>query len=143
MSNPPYPPNNPNQWNQPGTPNYTQQVPPNYNQQVPPGAYQQMPPQGYQQFPPQGNYGIQEKLPNSGGILTCGIIGIILSFGLFGIILNIIALSMAGGAIRKYNENPGRYTAQSLSRVKAGRTCGIIGLSLFVVTLLIIVAANA
>lgn len=136
MSTPPNAPDNPNQWNQQAPPNYQQQVPPNYQQQVPPGY-------GYQQYPPQGNFGMQEKLPNSGAVLTCGIIGIVLSFGLFGIILNIIAISLAGGAIRKYNEQPGRYTAQSLSRVKAGRTCGIIGLALFVVMVLIVIAANA
>ncbi|HET6990425.1 MAG TPA: hypothetical protein VFJ43_03835 [Bacteroidia bacterium] len=135
MSNPPYDQNNPNQWNQ--------QVPPNYTQQVPPGGYQQMPPQGgYQQYPPQGAYGMQEKLPNSGGILTLGILGIVLAGGI-GIILSIIAIAMASGAINTYNQNPGRYTEQSLSRVKAGRTCAIIGLCLFVVVILLVIAANS
>jgi hypothetical protein len=138
MSNPPFDQNNPNQWNQ-------QVPPPNYNQQVPPqGGYQQMPPNGgYQQYPPQGGvYGMQEKLPNAGGILTLGILGIVLAGGI-GLILSIIAISMAGGAIRTYEQNPGRYTEQSLSRVKAGRTCAIIGICVFVLIILLVIAANA
>lgn len=143
MSNPPYDQNNPNQWNQNVPPNYTQQVPPNYNQQIPPNGYQQYPHQGgYQQNPPYGNFGVQEKLPNAGGILTLGILGIILAGGI-GIILSIIAISMAPGAIRTYNENPGRYTEASLSRVKAGRTCAIIGLCLFFIIILLVIAANS
>jgi hypothetical protein len=125
--------------NQPFNPNTNQ--PPVYNQQVPPGGYQQYPPQGgYQQYPP--HMGIQEKLPNSGGILTLGILGIVLAGGI-GLILSIIALSMAPGAIRLYEQNPGRYTESSLRNVKAGRTCAIIGLSLLVVIIFIVIAANA
>jgi hypothetical protein len=127
-------------------PNYNQ--PPGYNQsqQTPPGGYQQAPPQGgYQNFPPQNPYGysgVQEKLPNSGGILALGILGIVLAGGI-GPILGIIALAMAPGAIRTYEQYPGRFTPGSLKNVKAGRTCAIIGLSLTALVVLIVIAANA
>ncbi len=85
----------------------------------------------------------QKALPNSGGALTCGIIGVVLSFGLVGIILNIIALSLGGGAVSRYRQNPGLYTEGSYKNAKAGQVLGIIGLCLFVLVLLIIIAANA
>lgn len=133
-------------------PNQPFNQPPGYNQsqQVPPGNYQNFPPPpggGYQQggFPPPNPYGfsgVQEKLPNSGGILALGILGIVLAGGI-GIILSIIALSMAPGAIRTYEQNPGRFTEGSLKNVKAGRTCAIIGMSLTVLLVLLVIAANA
>ena len=82
-------------------------------------------------------------LPNASGAQTCGILGLIFSLGLIGIILNIIALSLAGGAIANYKHNPDKYTAKSYRKAKAGQTMGIIGLSIFVVVLIIIIAANS
>jgi hypothetical protein len=132
----------------PNQPNPPYNQPPGYNQsqQVPPGGYQQPPPQGgYQNFPPPPQYGfsgVQEKLPNSGGILALGILGIVLAGGI-GLILSIIALAMAPGAIRLYEQYPGRFTESSLKNVKAGRTCAIIGICLLVLIIFLVVAANA
>lgn len=145
MNQQPHDPNNPGTSQQ--VPPHTHQGPPPGYQQPPPG-YQQPPPGAYQQVPPGYNAhgapaGMQVNLPNASGAMVCGIIGIVLSLGLFGIILNIIAISLAAGAINKYNQNPGMYTESSLSKAKAGRTCGIIGLGLFGLALIIIIAANA
>jgi hypothetical protein len=129
-------------------PNQPFNQPPGYNQsqQTPPGNYQNFPPPpganpNFQQNP-YGYTGVQEKLPNSGGILALGILGIVLAGGI-GIILSIIALAMAPGAIRTYEQFPGRFTESSLKNVKAGRTCAIIGMSLTVLVVLLVIAANA
>jgi hypothetical protein len=103
-----------------------------------PGGYQQAP-GGYQQ-PFQG---MQADLPGAGGTLTLGILAIPFAIGLLGPIFGIIALTKASKAINEYNLYPGRYTPSSLSKVKAGKTCGIIGLSLFGLGLLIAIAVNA
>ena len=83
------------------------------------------------------------NLPNASGAQTCGILGLIFSLGLVGIILNIIALSLAGGAISRYRANPELYTESSLRKAKAGQTMGIIGLALFGLALIIVISANA
>ncbi len=119
----------------------------NTNPTMPPppqGNYQQQPQGGYQQQYNQGGFqGQQIDLPGAGGTLTLGILGIVFSMGFIGIILNIIALSKAAKQTNEYNLYPGRYTPASFGKVKAGRVCAIIGLSLFVVVLLIVLAANA
>jgi hypothetical protein len=105
--------------------------------------YQQQPPPGYQQnyaqpgFPP-----MQQDLQGAGGILAMGILSIVL-LGLIGLILGIIALSQSGRAISEYKMNPSAYTTSSYSKVKAGRTCAIIGLSLMGLVILIVVFAIA
>ncbi|MCR9172827.1 MAG: hypothetical protein NXI10_10060 [bacterium] len=70
---------------------------------------------------------IQQKVPGSTTALVCGIISIPFA-GLVGVILGIIAISSGGGAIKKFEENPGNYTEGSLKNAKAGQICGIIGL---------------
>jgi hypothetical protein len=81
-------------------------------------------------------------LPSSGGILAMGIISIVLAGGI-GIILAIIALSLSGGAERKYRENPEMYREGSYKNMRAGKVCAIIGMSLTVLVILLVVAANA
>jgi hypothetical protein len=71
-----------------------------------------------------------------------GILSIIFA-GLIGLILAIIALSQSGRAISEYKMNPAAYTASSYSKVKAGRTCAIIGLCLLGLVILILVFAVA
>ena len=88
------------------------------------------------------NPAVQKDLPNSGGILAMGIISIVLA-GLIGLILSIITLSLATNARNLYNNNPGVYTAASMSRVNAGRVCAIVGLCLLGLVLLIVIAAAA
>lgn len=98
--------------------------------------YQQVPPGGYQQFT-----GMQIAAPGAGTAQVCGIIGLILMFGLIGVILNIIAIVNGSKAIREYQMNPGRYTEASFRKAKAGRVCGIIGLSVGIPLSIIILAA--
>ena len=85
---------------------------------------------------------VQQDLPNSGGILAMGIISIVLA-GLIGMILAIVALSQASKAKQLYDNNPGAYTATSMSRVNAGRICAIIGLSILGLAILVVIAALA
>lgn len=92
--------------------------------------------QGQQQYV---NSSQQINLPNASGGMVCGIIGIILSLGLVGIILNIIAISLSGSAISRYKSNPEIYTESSYRKAKSGQALGIIGLSVFGLALLIII----
>jgi hypothetical protein len=135
-------PNQPPIYNQP--PPYQ---PPGYNQQVPPGGYQQYPPQnGYQNFPPPpggyspyGAYMGPINHSDASAAQTCGIIGIVLFFNLIGIILNIIAIVKGNNVMRDYENFPGRFTESSYSKAKTGRTCGIIGLSLLGLGVLVVI----
>lgn len=72
----------------------------------------------------------KRELPNATTVLVLGIISIILSFcyGIFGIVLGIIALVLSNKDLRLYNANPELYTG--IQNLRAGRTCGIIGLSI-------------
>ncbi|TND08503.1 MAG: hypothetical protein FD123_2299 [Bacteroidetes bacterium] len=107
----------------------------NYNQQMPPYGQQ---PYGQQNY----GGGYQVDLPNATGVLVLGILSIIFA-GLIGVVLSIIALNMASTAKAEYDMNPGRYTEASMSRVRAGRVCAIVGLCLlaFVILLLVVVLA--
>ncbi|MCX6312309.1 MAG: DUF4190 domain-containing protein [Bacteroidetes bacterium] len=157
MSNPPNDPFNPETWKQQTPPNYNQQVPPNYNQQfppnynqqfppnynqqVPPGGYQQFPPNG---FPPQGNYfGGPIEHPSAASINTTGVLGLIFTFvvAIVGLILNIITISKSGTALREIANSPGKYSEASIRKIKGGRTCSIIGLSIHGFILLIVLVA--
>lgn len=84
----------------------------------------------------------KRDLPDGGGILTLGILSIVLA-GLIGLILGIIALSKSKRPLELYAEDPAAYTESSVSRVKSGRVCAIIGVSLSGVSILIILALSA
>jgi hypothetical protein len=82
-----------------------------------------------------------EKVPNNVGILVLGILSIFpgcFCYGILGIILGIIALALGSTANNKIKENPNRYTESSKQLVKAGRICGIVGLSLSVLYIIIL-----
>jgi pSer/pThr/pTyr-binding forkhead associated (FHA) protein len=81
----------------------------------------------------------QQKLPNSSGALTLGILGLVFSLGLFGIIFNILAISLGAGATSRYKLQPEKYTESSYSQAKAGKVMGIIGLGLFGLGLIIVI----
>jgi hypothetical protein len=105
--------------------------------------YQQQPPPGYQQnYAQPGFQPMQQDLKGAGGILAMGILSIFFA-GLIGLILAIITLSQSGRAISEYKMNPAAYTASSYSKVKAGRTCAIIGLCLLGLVILILLFAVA
>lgn len=78
------------------------------------------------------NPGMQLPLPNSTAVLVLGILSIVFCWclGIVGITLGIIALVLAGKASKLYQENPGKFTPGSMSNLKAGKICGIIGLCL-------------
>lgn len=72
----------------------------------------------------------KKDLPNSTAVLVLGIVSIVLSFcyGIFGITLGIIALVLSNKDLKLYNQNPEIYTG--IQNLRAGRICGIIGLSI-------------
>lgn len=84
----------------------------------------------------------QLAAPNSTGVLVLGILSIIFA-GLIGLILGIIALNMAGSARAAVAAEPARYTKSSVSNLNAGRVCGIIGVSISGLVLLIVIIAIA
>lgn len=71
------------------------------------------------------------NLPNATAVLVLGILSIVTCWlwGVVGIVLGIIAVSMHGKDKALYKSNPTRYE-QSFKNSKAGFICGIIGLSL-------------
>jgi hypothetical protein len=90
----------------------------------------------YQNQPNQPNYRQgQESLPNATAILVLGILSIFVCQP-----LGIAALIMGNNSLAAYRANPERYTESSLSSVKAGRICGIIGICLIVVGILLMIA---
>ncbi|PHR31511.1 MAG: hypothetical protein COA38_07910 [Fluviicola sp.] len=78
------------------------------------------------------------RLPKDSSILTTGIIALPFSFGLIGIILSIVTLVNASKALQIYTANPEKYLESSLKKVRSGKVCGIISLSIFGLGILII-----
>jgi len=115
--------------------------PPNYG-----NPYQQAP-GGYQQHMG-GTMGMQIDHPKASTINTLGLVGIILTFliGIIGLILNIVNLAISAGVMREIRENPGKYSEASIKKIKTGRTCSIVGLSiqgaLILLIIVIVIAAN-
>ncbi len=77
----------------------------------------------------------QESLPNATTILVLGILSILVCQP-----LGIAALIMGNNSLSAYKQDPGRYAESSLSTVKAGRICGIIGICLILLILILILA---
>ena len=80
------------------------------------------------------SYGLR-PLPNATAVLVLGIISIpvcfcYITFGIIGITLGVIAISLANKDMKLYAENPGAYTQTSYNNLKGGRVCAIIGLAL-------------
>jgi hypothetical protein len=59
-------------------------------------------------------------------------------YGIFGIVLGIIALVLSNKDLKLFNANPELYT--SIQNLRAGRICGIIGLSVGSLFFLIVIA---
>jgi hypothetical protein len=77
----------------------------------------------------------QESLPNAVVILVLGILSIVLCQP-----LGIAAWIMGNSSMGQYNQAPERYSESSLNMVKAGRICGIIGVCLIVLILVLMLA---
>ncbi|MFN8117470.1 MAG: CCC motif membrane protein [Bacteroidia bacterium] len=83
----------------------------------------------------------QIPVPNSTAVLVLGILSIVFCFcyGLIGLTLGIIALVLASKGNTIYQANPSVYSLSSYNNMKAGKICGIIGVSLSALYLIFIV----
>ncbi|MEZ0007230.1 hypothetical protein ABH942_002609 [Flavobacterium sp. 28YEA47A] len=91
---------------------------------VPPPRPEPLRPEPYRQL-----Y-YRKQLPNAVTVLILGIMSIVAAFcyGIFGVVLGIVALAISKNDMRLHRENPGEY--DGYANLNAGRTCAIIGLSL-------------
>ena len=64
----------------------------------------------------------QKALPNATAVLVLGILSLVVCQ-----LLGIIGWVLANQDMKLYNDNPGLYSESSLSTLKAGRVCSIIG----------------
>ncbi|MES2556913.1 MAG: hypothetical protein V4604_12225 [Bacteroidota bacterium] len=88
----------------------------------------------------------REKIPGAGGVLAMGILSIVFCMGFLGPIMGIITLATSGKKVYMYHEDPDRYDESSFKQLKAGRICGVIGLSLtglVLIIVLVVVGANS
>lgn len=69
-------------------------------------------------------------LPDSSTVLVLGILAILGSFcyGIFGLILGVVALGVSSRPSRLLRESPNSYSVGSISNFKAGKVCAIVGL---------------
>jgi hypothetical protein len=83
----------------------------------------------------------QRPLPNATAVLVLGIIAIVgcICDGVPGLVCGIIALVLAGKDMKLYNADPTLYTPGSVSNLKSGRICAIVGLSLSAIFLVIVI----
>ncbi|HLO37265.1 MAG TPA: CCC motif membrane protein [Lacibacter sp.] len=88
--------------------------------------------QNQQDYLSQNPLQVQPPLPNATAVLVLGILSIVICF-----ITGIIALVLAKKDMALYNANPGAYSAASLSNIKTGRICAIIGIVLQCIGILI------
>ena len=95
---------------------------------------------------------VKVPIPQSQGILILGIFSLVTTFccggiGFVGVILGIIAVAMSTKATQEYQRNPAPYTESSFKNVNAGRICGIIGICvnglMIVVGIIYLVAVGA
>ncbi|MEY2640341.1 MAG: hypothetical protein RIR90_1823 [Bacteroidota bacterium] len=96
--------------------------------------------QQYQPEPQPQQPAFQYALPNATAVLVMGILSILSCFcyGL-GIVFGGIAIYLAGKDAKLYAEYPQQYTPGSLANLKAGKICGIIGLIISALFLLLMI----
>lgn len=88
----------------------------------------------------------KQKLPNATLVLILGILSIptcCLYFGLPGLALGVTSLIFYGKDINLYRSNPEMYTEASLSNLKGGRVCAIIGIVLSSLAILSVIIGIA
>lgn len=70
------------------------------------------------------------ELPNSTVVLILGILSLVFCwcYGFVGLILGIIAVAISGSPRRIYQQNPEAFFDSSYKNLNAGRICGIIGI---------------
>jgi len=83
----------------------------------------------------------QTPLPNATPVLVLGIISIVgcFCYGIIGLVCGIVALVLAQKDLALYAQNPTGYTPGSLSNLRAGRVCAIIGLCLSALTVICLI----
>lgn len=87
--------------------------------------------QNQQDYLSQNPLQVQPPLPNATAVFVLGILSIVVCF-----ITGIIALVLANKDMALYNANPGAYSPSSLSNIKTGRICAIIGIALQLVVII-------
>lgn len=80
-----------------------------------------------------------QKLPNATAVLILGIFSILTCccYGIFSIILGVVALVLANKDIKLYAENPSVFT--NYNNLKIGKILSIIGISLGVIYLIYVI----
>ena len=81
----------------------------------------------------------QQKLPNATVVLVLGICSIVscICYGIFGLILGIVALVLAKKDLETYKANPALYS--NYSNLSVGRILAIVGLVLSILYIILIV----
>ena len=86
------------------------------------------------------NFNQAPVLPNATTVLVLGIISIVGAFCYgIGIILGIIGLVLSNKDKRLADTDPGLYSQTSISNLRAGRICSIIGIVVGAIFLIVIV----
>ncbi len=118
------------QYQQPAQPQYQQPDPAQYQQPVQPQYQQPAQPQYQQpQYQQAGNRPVQKpNVPNAVAALVLGILSIITSCYIIGLVLGIIGLVLANKGRQAYQETPDAYNGYGM--LNAGRIMSIIGICL-------------
>ncbi|UUV21076.1 CCC motif membrane protein [Paenimyroides aestuarii] len=101
-------------------------------------------PQNYQNsgFNNGNNNIVPSNLPNATAVLVLGILSIIgCCFYGIGVVFGIIALVLASKDMKLYKSNPNAYT--NYSTLNTGRILAIIGIVLFIVSIIILLAMGS
>ncbi len=88
-------------------------------------------------------FGGFQTLPHSTAVLVLGILSIVTCccYGVVGIICGILAIVWANKDQILFDSNPGQFSTASLKNLKAGKICGIVGLCLSVLYVIIIIVS--
>ncbi|MFM2249450.1 MAG: hypothetical protein RLZZ358_377 [Bacteroidota bacterium] len=88
------------------------------------------------------NINKQVELPNHTAVMILGILSILTCccYGIPGLIMGIVAISLAASSKKLFQENPENYTSGSLKNLETGRICAIVGISLSAVYFLYVIA---
>ena len=82
-----------------------------------------------------------ESAPYSTAVLILGIISIpsCFCYGIIGLTVGIIALTLSKKGIKMYEKKPSQYKKTSLNNLKTGRICAIVGISVSLLYILFVI----
>jgi len=83
---------------------------------------------------------LQKDLPFANSALNLGILSIVFTLVIIGVLLAFMAIAQSNHALNEYDYQPQKYTLKSYKKAIAGRLCGIIALALFFISLLLFFA---